>query len=100
MQDDALQDRLFSGVIQELIKMRRNPALFSAGGLIQCKFCGKPKTALALLHASFQDSVGSWCADHGWLYFDSVKLPPTERLRASEIEDRRLEQRRKRGPRK
>jgi len=97
---DAVQVELPAELAAELTKMRRNPALFKIQQAIQCKFCGKPKTGLALINAKFPErQAGSWCPIHGWLFFDSVAFPPTERLTASEIEDRELERRRKRGPR-
>jgi len=55
--------------------------------------CGKSK-AYSLTHAD-SATAGTWCVVHGWLFFDSVTLPPTEHLSDSELEDRRLEQRRK-----
>jgi hypothetical protein len=79
----------------ELARMRRAPDGFSVVRMVKCSMgCGKAK-AYSLTHA---DSVnaGTWCAVHGWLYFDSVALPPTERLTTSEITERQLEQKRKR----
>jgi hypothetical protein len=78
-----------SELTAELTKMRRNPALFAIDKAVRCKFCGKGQTGLALLHAESLNA-GTWCPEHGWLYFDSVKIPPTERLTASEVEDRKL----------
>ena len=80
----------------ELIKMRRNPEQFEVSGMVHCRFCGgKGKGAFQLIRAKSDKAAGTWCKTHGWLSFDSVAFPPTERLTASEIEDRRLEQRRK-----
>lgn len=78
----------------ELIKMRRNPANFKIGTQVKCKFCSKPKSAYHLLNAKSDEEVGTWCPTHGWLTFNSVQYPPTERLKPSEIEDVRLRQRR------
>lgn len=87
---DALQ--------REIRKMRRLPKAFSVNRMVRCAMgCGKGK-AYSLTHPD-SENAGTWCETHGWLFFDSASLPPTERLSASEIEDRRLEQQRKRGPR-
>jgi hypothetical protein len=98
---DALTpDRRIPDALQrELTIMRRNPDGYSVAGMVSCKMgCGKGK-AYSLTHTD-SESAGSWCSVHGWLFFDSVALPPTERLSDSEIEDRRLEQSRKRGLRR
>lgn len=95
MTTEDIQGHLPPALEVELTKMRRNPAMFHAGGKIQCRFCGKPNTAYALLDATSGNEAGSRCPLHGWLYFDSVKFPPTERLTAGEIEDRRLSERRR-----
>lgn len=100
MEIEAVQIPLPDGLEAELRKMRRNPASYSVVSLHKCKFCTKPKSAHHLINAKFGDRiVGSWCPEHGWLFFDSVSLPPTERLTPAEIEDRRLTEQRKRGPR-
>lgn len=81
----------------ELARMRRAPAGFSVAEMVGCKLgCGKAK-AYSITHAECRDA-GTWCAVHGWLSFQSAQLPPTERLRPSEIEDRKLAAQRKRGP--
>jgi hypothetical protein len=79
---------------RELTTMRRDPDGFSVVRMVKCgPGCGKGK-AYSLTHAE-SENAGSWCPNHGWLFFDSVALPPTERLRASEVEERRQgEQRR------
>jgi hypothetical protein len=93
----TMPDSLFA----ELSKMRRNPEHFTVISLSNCRFCGGGTNRAYQLSGSKSESVaGSWCVEHGWLHFDSVGYPPTERLSDSEIEDRRLEQQRKRGPRK
>ena len=84
-------------LIAELAKMRRNPEQFTVSGMGSCQFCGgKQKPAYQLSSAKSESTAGAWCPTHGWLYFDSVAYPPTERLTPAEIEDNRLaEQRRK-----
>lgn len=81
----------------ELGKMRRNPEQFSVSGMATCRFCGgKTKRAHQLSGEKSEFVAGAWCPVHGWLHFDSVTYPPSERLSAAEIEDRRLaEQRQK-----
>lgn len=97
MEIDSVQTTLPSELGAELRKIRRNPADFSVSARVKCKFCSKPKTAYHLINAKFGDRVvGSWCPTHGWLFFDSVELPPTERLTAAEIEDSRLAAQRQR----
>lgn len=80
---------------RELATMRRNPEGYSVAKMVKCSLgCGKGK-AYSLTHAD-SANAGTWCPSHGWLFFDSVALPPTERLTKAEIEDRRLaEQRQK-----
>lgn len=61
----------------ELRAMRRNPDEFTVNAMVKCKFCsgGKgSKTAHSLVHPKNLTGVGTWCAIHGWLYFDSVKV--------------------------
>lgn len=100
MEMDAIQIPLPGELGAELRKMRRNPAEYSVFSLHKCRFCTKLKTAHHLINAKFGNRiVGSWCSEHGWLFFDSVALPPTERLTPAELEDRRLTERRKKGPR-
>lgn len=96
METGSIQTPLPEDLVAELHKMRRNPANFSVAAQVKCKFCSEPKSAYHVLNAKFGDRVvGSWCPVHGWLFFDSVALPPTERLTAAEIEDnRRARQRR------
>lgn len=96
MGTDSIQTSLPDELAAELRKTRRNMADFSVASLHKCKFCTKAKTAYHLINAKFRDRVvGSWCATHGWLFFDSVALPPSERLTPSEIEERRLTEQRK-----
>lgn len=92
---DAVQIPQPEALTAELTKMRRNPHNFTILDRFQCKFCGTAKTAYGLLNAKCE-SCGSWCPVHGWLYFDTVDNPPTERLTGSELEDRRLSAQRKR----
>lgn len=97
METDSIQTRLPNELEAELRKMRRNPADFSVLSMNKCKFCSKPKSAHHLINAKFGDQiVGSWCPVHGWLFFNSVELPPTERLSVVEIEDNRLAEQRRR----
>lgn len=58
----------------ELTRMRRNPAEFTVFSGANCKLCYK-KTAFDLSHPK-NPTAGSWCPTHGWLFFDSVKIPP------------------------
>lgn len=95
--NDALtpQTAISDALRRELATMRRNPEGYSVVRMVKCALgCGKAK-AYSLAHAN-SASAGTWCLSHGWLFFDSVALPPTERLSAAEIEDNRLaEQRQK-----
>lgn len=92
------EKRIPDALQRELTTMRRGFERYSVTKMISCKLgCGKSK-AYSLTHAD-SENAGSWCATHGWLFFDSVSLPPTERLSDGEREERRLEQQRKRGPR-
>jgi hypothetical protein len=79
----------------ELVKMRRNPANLTIGKVSKCKFCTGKESGYHVLNAEFE-LIGFWCSVHGWLYFDSVGNPPTERLTASEIEDQRVSEQRRR----
>jgi hypothetical protein len=92
---DALtpDKRIPDALQRELTTMRRNPDGFKVTRMVKCGLgCGKGQ-AYSLTHAD-SETAGSWCPRHGWLFFDSVALPPTERLTPSEIEDRRLAQQR------
>lgn len=81
---------------RELTTMRRNPEGYSVVRMVKCSLgCGKAK-AYSLAHAD-SASAGTWCPMHGWLFFDSVALPPTERLTASEVEENRLAEQRRRA---
>lgn len=100
MEIEAQQIPIPDGPQAELVKMRRNPEHFHVSGMASCQFCGgKLKAAYQVRNQQSEFVVGSWCSTHGWLHFDSVGYPPTERLKPSEIEDARLTQQRKRGPR-
>lgn len=94
---DRIQPSLPPALEAELVKMRQNPANFTITERVKCKFCTEKKSAYHLINAKSGDRVvGSWCAVHGWLFFDSVGIPPTERLTAFEIEDNRLAEQRRR----
>jgi hypothetical protein len=80
-----------SALHAELDKMRRNPEQFQVKEAITCKIHGgKNRNALRLIEGQSEIEAGSWCPVHGWVHFDSVRFPPTERLTTSEIEDTRL----------
>ncbi len=91
---DAVQTPELAELTAELVKMRRNPANFTIGKVSKCKFCSDKQSGHHVLNRK-SENVGLWCRIHGWLYFDSVANPPTERLTAFEVEDRRLDERRK-----
>lgn len=60
----------------EIQRMRRDPSELFVLRRGHCKWCNK-KNAIDLGHARNPSNVGSWCeAGHGWLHFDSVKVPP------------------------
>lgn len=62
---------------KELITMRRDPREFTVLSVGRCKFCPpKSQTAYELSHANNPTNAGLWCATHGWLSFDSVKIRP------------------------
>lgn len=88
--------QLPEALLTEIVTMRRNPRNFRVTGMVTCSLAPAicKKSAFRLTHPDAANA-GSWCPVHGWLFFDSVALPPTERLTTSEIEDRKLEQRRK-----
>ncbi len=72
----------------ELARMRRNPTEFAVlSSNAKCKLCYK-KTAVDLGHPLNPANAGCWCPVHGWLFFDSVAIPPTERLKPYEIQER------------
>lgn len=75
----------------ELTRMRRKPQDFTVYYGAKCKLCYK-RVAFDVKHAN---GTGSWCPEHGWLQFDSVAIPPTERLKPYEIEERKEAERRK-----
>ena len=103
MTDTENQTRLplLGNVPQELISqiqtMRRNPADFYFRRKASCSLGCDRKGERSSYQLGHVDDVeaGTWCPNHGWLSFDSVALPPTERLTAAEVEDRRLSDRRK-----
>src|SRR6266545_4492423 len=61
----------------ELRRMRQNATAFTLNGRVKCRLgCGKG-AAYNLRHPQ-ATKAGTWCALHGWIFFDSVKLLPTE----------------------
>lgn len=61
----------------ELTRMRRDPREFMVLSLGRCKWCPpKSETAYSLSHPFNVKDAGKWCAEHGWLSFDSVKIRP------------------------
>lgn len=58
----------------DLVIMRRDPAEFTVRSEAKCKFCYK-RNSFDLLHPS-SPAAGTWCPEHGWLHFDSVKIRP------------------------
>lgn len=90
----TLDIRIPDALQRELTTMRRVPDGYSVVKMVKCSLgCGKGK-AYSLTHPD-SENAGTWCAVHGWLFFDSVALPSTERLRTWEIEERRLSEQRK-----
>jgi hypothetical protein len=62
-------------LIHELKRMRRKPNDFIVKGHVKCGLgCGK-KAAYSLTHPE-STKAGTWCLVHGWIFFDSVGLPP------------------------
>jgi hypothetical protein len=60
----------------ELRRMRREPSAFTVNGRVKCGLgCGKG-AAYSLTHPQVANA-GTWCAVHGWIFFDSERLPPT-----------------------
>lgn len=77
-----------SDLTAALVKMRRNPLEFTVLRTdAKCKFCYK-KTAVDIGHPLNPQNAGCWCPEHGWLVFDSVAIPPTERLKPHEVQER------------
>jgi hypothetical protein len=96
MTTEAMQTPIPKALSDEIAKMRRNASNYHVSGMGSCTFCGtKEKHACQVKTAASEFVVGAWCPTHGWLHFDSVAYPPTERLTASEVEDRKLDERRK-----
>lgn len=92
MEEIPMPDNLFT----ELTKMRRNPERFAISDMGSCRFCGGKQKRAYQLSGEKSESAGAWCPVHGWLFFDSVAYPPTERLTAAEVEDNRLAEQRRR----
>lgn len=61
-------------LVNELRKMRRDPAEFQVLGVVHCRFCSEKKS-IEIAHAN-SPSCGAWCPTHGFIYFDSVRVPP------------------------
>lgn len=59
----------------QLVLMRRNPAEFTVRSQSKCRFCYK-RCAFDLFHPPTPTLAGTWCPDHGWLYFDSNRFRP------------------------
>lgn len=96
METEHGQITMSAGLTAELTKMRRNVKDYHVFGMGTCSFCGgKQKPAYQVKSGQSEFVVGSWCPEHGWLHFDSAAYPPTERLTASEVEDRKTDERRK-----
>lgn len=73
---------------RELIRMRRNPAEFTVLRTdAKCKLC-YAKTAVDIGHPLNTENAGCWCDFHGWLFFDSAAIPPSERLSKAEVQER------------
>jgi hypothetical protein len=67
----------------ELQRMKRDPREFAVLRKMTCKFCGT-RTAFELGHAA-TDNAGSFCPVHGWVYFNSVKIPPVDQRHARKV---------------
>lgn len=92
-----LQGNVPQELISEIQTMRRNPTDFYFRRKASCSLgCDRKgeRSSYQIGHADASEA-GTWCPTHGWLTFDSVALPPTERLLPWEIEERRLARRRK-----
>ena len=100
--DNKLKTSPLKPVPQELVSqlriMRRNPDDFWVVKRIGCMLGSDRKgarSAYQIAHPSLDDA-GTWCPEHGWIRFNSVKLPPTKNLTDWEIKDwQQSEQRRK-----
>jgi hypothetical protein len=67
-------------LVSELCRMRRNPDEFYFKRRVMCSLgCDHKgeKSAYQIGHANCDDA-GSWCATHGWLSFESARLPPNQ----------------------
>lgn len=74
----------------QLTRMRRSPEDFVVLRKSRCRFCGvKNKNGVALGHPKNPTNAGTFCvSDHGWLHFDSVKIPPVSRPQIANREQR------------
>ena len=63
-------------LVSELRRMKRDPAAFALGGRVKCGLGCVKAAAYHLTHPKSR-KAGTWCAVHGWLFLDSVNLPPT-----------------------
>lgn len=93
--------RMPQELASELALMRRNAADFTTGRRVKCSLGSDRKGEKSACEVIVEgEPAGTWCPDHGWLWFDSARYPPTERLKPSEVRDRQLSAARKRGPRR
>jgi hypothetical protein len=92
-----LQDSVPQELISQIQVMRRNPTDFYFRRNASCSLGCDRKGERSAYQIGHPDALeaGTWCPTHGWLTFDSVALPPTERLLPWEIEDRRLAEQRR-----
>lgn len=97
----ALQGNVPQELTSEIERMRRNPADFWLRGRAACSLGCDRKGQRSAYQLGYKEitEAGTWCPTHGWLTFNSADILPTERLTPAELEDRRLSQQRKRGPR-
>ena len=79
-------------LISQIVTMRRNPDHFYLRRQASCSLGCDHKGERSSYQLGHVDSAeaGTWCPTHGWLSFDSVAIPPSERLRSHEIEEAKL----------
>ena len=93
--------RMPQELASELALMRRNAGDFVVGRRVKCSLGSDRKGEKSAYEVVAEgEPAGTWCPEHGWLWFDSARYPPTERLKPSELRDRQLALARKKGPRK
>ena len=71
----TITDQIPAAMVDQIVTMRRNPSEFIFLGMSRCKLCYK-KCAFDIGHP-LAASAGTWCPDHGWLYFASNTIRPT-----------------------